>query len=183
MSAARAGHDDLVTDTVLVRVGTSEDDAELSALDRTAWSPVSGFPSTVSTGDPRPFFSEVNPPTAHLVAELDGRVVGYLRFRPPTDLPENAHVLAVNGLAVAEDARGRGVATALLQELVRVAEERGLRKLTLRVLSTNQPARRLYQKQGYAVEGTLLGEFVVDGALVDDLILARHLGDAPDPTG
>ena len=166
-----------------VRAGRSEDDAALSALDRTAWSPVSGFPSTFSTGDPSPFFSEANPPTVHLVAELEGRVVGYLRFRPPTDLPENAHVLAVHGLAVAEDARRCGVAIELLQQLVRVAQERGVRKLTLRVLSTNQPAQRLYEKQGYVLEGTLLGEFLVDGAVVDDLILARHLGDAHDTTG
>lgn len=172
----------LVTDTVLVRPGQPADDAALSALDRRAWSSQSGFPSTFRTGDPSPFFSEADPPTVHLVAELDGRVVGYLRFRPPTDLPENAHVLAVHGLAVAQDARGRGVATALLRELARVAEERGVRKLTLRVLSTNRSARRLYERQGYAVEGTLVGEFLVEGSLVDDLMMARHLGDALDTT-
>ena len=171
-----------VTDTVRVRAGRPEDDAALSTLDRTAWSSKSGFPSTFSTGDPSSFFSEANPSDVHLVAELDGRVVGYLRFRPPTDLPENAHVLAVHGLAVAADARGRGVATALMRELVRVAGERGVCKLTLRVLSTNEPARRLYEKEGYAIEGTLVDEFLVDGVFVDDLILARHLGDALDTT-
>ena len=47
------------------------------------------------------FFTDDSPPEAHLVAELDGRLAGYIRVKPVTPLRENAHVLGIVGLAVA----------------------------------------------------------------------------------
>ena len=121
------------------------------------------------------FFSAKNPPEVHLVAEMDSTVVGYIRLKPPTDLPENAHVLQVSGLAVHPAARRRGIAAALLTASDQHARDRGARKLTLRVLSTNQPAVSLYDRLGYEREGVLRGEFVVNGADVDDVLMAKHL--------
>src|SRR5262244_2175563 len=89
-----------------VRPARMADQAALAELDALAWSADSGFPSTMPTGTPDvTFFSASNPPEAHLVAELDGRVVGYIRLKPPTHLPENGHVMQVQGLAVRPDAR------------------------------------------------------------------------------
>ena len=161
---------------VRVRPARLADQAALTELEAIAWSAESGFPSTMAT-DHRTttFFDAGNPPEAFLVAELDGRVVGYIRLRPPSKLPENAHVIQVQGLAVHPDARRRGVATGLLGAAEETLRERGTRKLTLRVLSTNEPAIRLYERQGFVREGTLLEEFCINGRFVDDVIMAKKL--------
>jgi ribosomal protein S18 acetylase RimI-like enzyme len=163
---------------VRVRPAQPDDDAALAELEAAAWSAESGFPSVIkSAGDPDvPFFSAGNPPQVHLVAEISGGVVGYIRLKPATPLPENAHVIQVQGLAVHPAARRRGVAAALLTAAERYLRERGARKLTLRVLSTNQAAIRLYERLGFTREGVLLAEFFIDGSYVDDVLMAKCPG-------
>jgi RimJ/RimL family protein N-acetyltransferase len=58
---------------------------------------------------------------------------------------------------------------------VREARDRGARRLTLRVLGTNGPARDLYLSLGFVVEGVLHEEFRLDGRYVDDVLTALSL--------
>jgi ribosomal protein S18 acetylase RimI-like enzyme len=109
------------------------------------------------------------------VAELDGRLAGYIRLKPVTPLRENTHVLGIVGLAVAPGDRRRGVASALLAAAEQHARARGSRKLSLRVLGTNETAMRLYERHGFVLEGTLRDEFRIDGRFVDDVLMAKHL--------
>jgi ribosomal protein S18 acetylase RimI-like enzyme len=162
---------------VTVRVARAGDEAALTRLDAVAWTPASGFPSVAErVNDPFfTFFTDDCPPMAHLVAELDGRLTGYIRLRPVTPLPENAHVLGIVGLAVAPGARRRGVASALLAAAEQLARTRGTRKLSLRVLSTNEAAMCLYERLGFQREGIQRGEFLIGGRYVDELLMAKHL--------
>jgi ribosomal protein S18 acetylase RimI-like enzyme len=161
---------------VRVRPARLADRAALTALEAIAWSAESGFPSTMAADQRNAtFFDAGNPPEAFLVGELDGRVVGYIRLKPPTKLPENAHVIQVQGLAVHPDARRRGVAAVLLDAAEETLRQRGIRKLTLRVLSTNEVAIRLYERHGFVREGTLLEEFRINGRFVDDVMMAKKL--------
>jgi ribosomal protein S18 acetylase RimI-like enzyme len=162
---------------VAVRVARAEDEAALTRLDAVAWTPASGFPSvTERVNDPfYTFFTDDSPPGAHLVAELDGRLAGYIRLRPVTPLPENAHVLGIVGLAVAQAARRRGVGSALLAAAEQLARARGSRKLSLRVLSTNEAAMCLYERLGFRREGILRAEFRIGGRYVDELLMAKYL--------
>jgi len=165
-----------------VRMARAADEAQLARLDQVAWSAQSGFPSVArQAGDL--FFTGGSPPQAHLVGTIGGAVVGYIRLAAPSPLPEEAHVLAVHGLAVAPEARRRGVATALLTAAEQRARRRGARKLSLRVLSTNPGAIRLYSQLGFEEEGRLLGEFLIEGHYVDDVLLTKHLGDGAGPAG
>jgi ribosomal protein S18 acetylase RimI-like enzyme len=166
-------------DDLTVRPATAADDAALRALDATAWDPGTGFPSVQAQRRPT-FFSADDDPARTLVAVRDGVLVGYVRTRPPTPLPENAHVWGIEGFAVLPAERGRGTGAMLLDALARHAAAAGIAKLSLRVLSTNQRAQRLYARAGYEVEGVLLGEFVVDGHGVDDVLMARRLAGS-DP--
>jgi ribosomal protein S18 acetylase RimI-like enzyme len=162
---------------VAVRLARPEDEPGLARLDAAAWTPTSGFPSvTARVGDPFfTFFTDESPPEAHLVAELDGRLAGYIRVLPVSALPENAHVLGVVGLAVAPGARRQGVGSALLAAAERYVRARGVRKLSLHVLSTNETALRLYERLGFEREGTLRAEFRIGGRYVDDVLMAKHL--------
>ncbi|MYX40122.1 GNAT family N-acetyltransferase, partial [Streptomyces sp. SID89] len=62
---------------------------------------------------------------------------------------------------------------ALLRAAREEARRQGARRITLRVLGHNTPARRLYESEGYAVEGVLPGEFLLEGAYVDDVLMGR----------
>ncbi|MEV0266031.1 GNAT family N-acetyltransferase [Streptomyces sp. NPDC050617] len=157
----------------IIRPAVLSDDAALAELDRRAWSPVHAV--TARPEPYGPFFTDGSGPEHILVAELDGRVAGYLRLVPATPLPSNAHVRQIQGLAVDEAARGRGLARALLRESAALARRQGAVRLTLRVLGHNAPARRLYESEGFAVEGVLRGEFLVAGEYVDDVLMARAL--------
>ena len=169
------GDDGRMPRDLKIRIAVAADDDALHRIDATSWDSSSMFPSALATVDDHPFFDDRHPPEDHLVADLDGTVVGYVRLRPPTPMPESAHVLQVNGLAVAPAARGQGVAAALLTAVEQRARDQRASKITLRVFGTNAPARRVYERAGYVVEGILRGEFRIDGVDIDDYNLARYL--------
>ncbi|MEU0003749.1 GNAT family N-acetyltransferase [Streptomyces sp. NPDC006314] len=157
-----------------IRTARPDDDGELSVLDRATWSTLH---EVMPAPQPpyEPFFDERRGPDDHLVAEHDGRIAGYIRLARPTPLASNAHVLAIQGFAVAGEARGRGIGRALIRAAVEEARRRGARRLTLRVLGHNTPARTLYESEGFTVEGVLPGEFHLDGRYVDDVLMGRRL--------
>ncbi|MFI8228068.1 GNAT family N-acetyltransferase [Streptomyces sp. NPDC085900] len=157
-----------------IRHATLDDEETLGRLDRVTWSPLHSVQPR-----PRPpyepFYNERFGPRDHLVAELDGTVVGYVRLAYPTPLVCNSHVRQIQGLVVAEEARGAGVGRALLRAVREEARRQGARRLTLRVLGHNAPARRLYETEGFVVEGVLPGEFLLEGAYVDDVLMGCSL--------
>ncbi|MFF0432549.1 GNAT family N-acetyltransferase [Streptomyces sp. NPDC004327] len=158
---------------IRVRAATAADEPVLAALDRAVWSPLHAVLPAPGPGEP--FFGEGHPPEHYQVAEDRGTVVGYVRTVPPTPLSCNAHVRQIQGLAVASAARGRGVARLLVRAAMDRARAEGARRITLRVLGHNAPARALYATEGFTVEGVLPGEFLLDGGYVDDVLMGRSL--------
>lgn len=57
--------------------------------------------------------------------------------------------LMVDGIFVAEGARGRGIGTALIEALSREAVQRGCSRVRLEVIDANPRARALYERQGF----------------------------------
>lgn len=165
-----------------IRVGRPADDDALARIDRLTWHPTNS-PAPGPHG--RPFFSERAPADAHLVAEIDGRPAGWLRFGHPTTLPASAHVWSINGLAVTPERQGQGVGRALIHALAERAPAEGVRKITLRVLSTNPAAQGFYASCGFVVEGVLAQEFRIGDQLVDDILMGRHVhpGSRAEPDG
>jgi ribosomal protein S18 acetylase RimI-like enzyme len=157
-----------------IRLATLDDEETLGRLDRAAWSPLHAVQPR-----PRPpyepFFDGRFGPRDHLVAELGGALVGYVRLGYPTSLECNSHVRQIQGLVVAEEARGAGIGRALLRAAQDEARRRGARRITLRVLGHNAPARALYASEGFVVEGVLPEEFLLQGKYVDDVLMGRPL--------
>jgi ribosomal protein S18 acetylase RimI-like enzyme len=113
-----------------------------------------------------------------LVAEDDGSVVGYVKVHQPLPLPSHTHVLEIGGLAVDPERQRVGAGRALVDAAVELARTRGARKLSLRVLGPNAPARALYEARGFRVEGVLVDEFFLAGRYVDDVLMARDISPA-----
>jgi len=83
----------------------------------------------------------------YLVAELDGEIVGCCGV---TDICGDGDV---NNVMVAEEYRGRGIAQALMSELLLQGEAIGIENFTLEVRVSNAPAIRVYEKLGFVSEG------------------------------
>ncbi len=85
--------------------------------------------------------------------EPDGTVVGFggLMF-----VATDAHVL---NIAVRPDRRRRGIAASMLAHLVDDARRRGVESLTLEVRVSNQAARVLYERVGFASAGVRPGYY------------------------
>jgi ribosomal protein S18 acetylase RimI-like enzyme len=112
----------------------------------------------------------------NVLVAVDGEeVLGSLLLGPWTKLESARHVLEVKGLAVDPAHQGEGVGGALVDAGIAAARERGARKLLLRVLSVNAPARHLYESRGFKVEGTVREAFLLEGAYVDDLTMGLSL--------
>jgi ribosomal protein S18 acetylase RimI-like enzyme len=155
-----------------IRAARADDEEALLAIDRATWSPLFAPSAEPNAG---PFFNERTRPEDVLVAERDGRVVGWAKIRHPTPLTASEHVWHVMGFAVDPDAQGAGVGRALIEALIDEARGRGGRRLTLRVFGPNERARRLYERAGFEVEGVLRGEFLSGGEYIDDYLMALDL--------
>jgi putative acetyltransferase len=108
-----------------------------------------------------------------LVAEVDGHIAGNATLVVHDRSPRRAHAGEL-GIAVHPDRQRQGIGTALLGALVDLADNwLNLRRLELTVFVDNAPARRLYEKLGFEVEGTHREYAFRDGRFVDVLSMAR----------
>ena len=83
----------------------------------------------------------------YLVAEIDGQVVGCCGV---TNVCGEGNI---NNVVVAESYRGRGIAYAMMQELLIHGREMGCVEFTLEVRVSNVSAIHLYEKLGFISEG------------------------------
>jgi putative acetyltransferase len=110
-----------------------------------------------------------------LVAERDGTIVGNAGLHPfaLASQVRRRHAASI-GIAVASDAQGQGVGTALLQAICDYADRwLGLLRLELTVYVDNARAIALYERFGFETEGRLRGYAMRDGELVDAFSMAR----------
>jgi GNAT superfamily N-acetyltransferase len=104
------------------------------------------------------------PPFECLLAEEDGRAVGFALFFPTYSTWEGRPGLYLEDLFVREEARGVGVGKALLAACARLAVERGYGRLELAALDWNTPAIGFYASLG--------------GRAMDDWTVFRFDGEA-----
>jgi len=86
-------------------------------------------------------WDEFDPLCQHVVAEDAGKAIGTGRLLP------DGHI---GRMAVLEAWRGQGVGSALLEALLRLAHDRGIRRVRLNAQSR---AVGFYQRHGFVAEG------------------------------
>jgi RimJ/RimL family protein N-acetyltransferase len=108
-----------------------------------------------------------------LVAEADGRLVGYLAGLGG-EYRRNAKTVHIV-IGVLQSYSGQGIGKRLFQALEEWALERGLHRLELTVMTHNQRGIALYQRMGYQVEGVKRDDLFIDGGYIDQYMMAKLL--------
>jgi len=153
---------------VEIRLSKKSDFEQLIDLDHRIWNQKI-TPGTIKWNSVNEFAIR-NPEGSQVVALVDGGVVGYLGFQSPTPLETNQHVIEID-IAVDTRFQAQGIGRQLIEKGKAVAKEKGIRKLSLRVLATNEGAIEFYQKCGFIEQGRLINEFYIGGKYVDDYLM------------
>jgi len=113
-----------------------------------------------------------------LVVEESGRPVGSVTWEL---VNERSSIVRLERLAVAPDARGRGVALAASRALVRhLLVDRGFHRLELEVYAFNEAALRLADRVGYVREGVKRRAYLRHGRWNDAVVLSMLREDLPE---
>jgi ribosomal-protein-alanine N-acetyltransferase len=139
-----------------IRRATRGDVPRVAEIERTSFS---------DPWSPGAFRSAVDEERLHfLVAEHDGAVVGYAVSWFVMDEAELAN------LAVATEARGRGIGGVLLDAAIDAARAEGCAAMHLEVRESNAAARALYESRGFEQVGRRRRYY---RAPVEDALLLR----------
>lgn len=158
---------------ILVRAAEPADMAQVTAAlnqPRAVWGTMQTPLTSVAMREHR--FDPTDHNSRHLVAEVEGRVVGSISLhREPWHRRSHTGGL---GMAVHDDFAGRGVGSALMTAVVDLAERWwNIRRLELNVYADNHRAIALYERFGFEREGVHRAYAWRNGAYVDSLSMAR----------
>ena len=109
-----------------------------------------------------------------IVAEVDGRVVGWGSLNSFNPRPAYDHV-ADFSVYVGREWRGRGVGHRLLETLIARARELDYHKLVLAALNGNAAGVTLYRRLGFTEVGVYREQGQLDGKWVDVVVMERLL--------
>jgi putative acetyltransferase len=120
--------------------------------------------------------------TYHLVADIDGQVVGVIELITWPDHPRHRHAGEVNLVAVHPDWEGRGAGRALMEAALDLADNwLQLTRVSLVVFADNPVAAALYRRLGFVDEGTFAAYGFKRGEYVAASAMARIRGGVPIP--
>lgn len=144
----------------IVRTGTAADVDDIEALEQICFADPWSRESLLHE------LTE-NPMATYIVAEYEGRVIGYVGIWTIVD---EGHITNV---AVSPDYRRLQVGSALIKTMLEVTIKAGISHHTLEVRAGNEPAKALYRKFGFVEEGIRKGYYENNGE--DAIIMWRHI--------
>lgn len=110
----------------------------------------------------------------------DGRLLGLMAFDIGQG-PRQAHRGSLYQVYVRPEARGTGLAQRLLDSVFAHAADR-VSQIHLNVAAGNEPAIRLYERNGFRRYGTEPRYLYVNGRYVDEHLMVRFLDEASSST-
>ena len=111
---------------------------------------------------------------AVVVAEIDGQVVGFASLSPYRDRPAYATTVE-DSVYVHADFRGRGVARALLAEILDIASTRGFHAVMARIVGGHDASIGLHSSLDFEIVGTEREVGRKFGKWLDVVIMQRML--------
>jgi ribosomal protein S18 acetylase RimI-like enzyme len=110
----------------------------------------------------------------HLIALEGGRLVGHVNVQRERH-PVTHHVASLS-IAVAADARGRGIGRRLMERAIAWSKGVGVEKLVLSVYPNNEAAISLYRSFGFIAEGRLARHSRKSYGYEDEILMAVWIG-------
>lgn len=122
----------------------------------------------------RRFFSDLqgNSRVDVLVARISGRVAGFLAL---WRMDDGDGRIASIGISVHPDYWGKGIATNLVRESIKLAKERGIRRLIIETLEENSAMRHVAEKLGFKLEEVRKRKIFKDGDYHDEVVYSLQL--------
>lgn len=120
-------------------------------------------------------FSSLTKDKTFFVYELEGKVIGFYKT---TRYPGRCnHVAYIGSLAINPEYQGRGLAKAMMKEVIDELQSNGIKRIELIVESDNPKAIRFYERLGFKIEGTLQKFYkrAREDCYIDDHIMALLL--------
>ncbi|WP_230885331.1 GNAT family N-acetyltransferase [Streptomyces spinoverrucosus] len=121
-------------------------------------------------------FGQGDGSVVNLVAERRGEVVGWACHGPYRDSEVRTADAELYAIYVHPERYGEGIGQALLTESIRRCRAAGHPRMLLWVLRDNAPARRFYERAGFAPDGAQ-EPFEVEGVKVPEVRYARELAE------
>ena len=107
-----------------------------------------------------------------LIAEADGTIVGFSRCEG-SSLRRMSHNVEF-GICILQAYWGYGIGRNLLNKTIEWADASQIKKITLKVLETNNKAIALYEKFGFQTEGILRNDKLLsDGKYYNTIVMGR----------
>lgn len=165
-----------VTPDVVLRPRTDDDEAVLYRLaaELESWEERSPSPPAPLTLEAFRARKGHDPSDAAFVVTLDGAAVGTCSLFGEDRLARHAEV----GIALLPEARGRGVGTAALRQLVEFGfQRRNLRRLHLVAIESNAAGIAAYRRLGFVEEGRRREHCWVRGRYEDEILMGLLRSD------
>jgi RimJ/RimL family protein N-acetyltransferase len=107
-----------------------------------------------------------------LVAEVNGRIAGFSRCEG-SELKRSRHKVEF-GVCVLKEFWGFAIGKNLLAQSIQWADSNQIKKITLNVLETNEKAIKLYEQNGFEIEGVLkMDKQLSDGNYYSTMVMGR----------
>ncbi|ADU30023.1 GNAT family N-acetyltransferase [Evansella cellulosilytica] len=106
----------------------------------------------------------------YTAVEINGEVVGIARL-VRGELKMKRHT-AIFRTWLSKSAQGKGLGNILMRYTLEWGKKHHLHKICLTVFSSNQIAKKLYDKYGFVVEGIQREQVYIDGEFEDEIFMA-----------
>ena len=162
--------------TALLRTRTDDDLDVLFSIaadldtweERNPWAPAPLTRERFDARLARTAESEAPEDTVTFVVDVDGTAVGAASLFEFDSFARHAEA----GISLVPDARGRGIGTAAIAQLIEFGfVRRNLRRIHLQAIASNTGAIRAYEKVGFVVEGRQRQHAWVRGAYEDIVLM------------
>jgi ribosomal-protein-alanine N-acetyltransferase len=110
------------------------------------------------------------PPEGFLIAEINGKVIGYVVGNMRNDF--EGHILAI---AVDPDYKKRGVGTKLMEAIINVLKDKGAARVRVELKLYNTDAKKFYSSLGFKESHIAKGYYRMRGYNEDALIMIKNL--------
>ncbi len=109
-----------------------------------------------------------------ITCEIDGKIIGNCNLNRFSKMRMKHR--AEIGIAVFKDYWGLGIGSFMLGELIRIANEQGIKQLELEVIKNNERAIKLYEKFGFITVGEKPNALQLkDGTMLKELSMIKVL--------